>query len=81
MTTAPQEKIECVLVSSENGFRDYDIKGHPVVHRITVGHGISKGDTFNVYCTGSGKVGGVWQGGLDKSLITLFERFRSEMPN
>ncbi|MHC5194773.1 hypothetical protein ACYSUW_13560 [Pseudomonas frederiksbergensis] len=81
MTTTPQEKIECVLVTSENGFRDYDIKGHPVVHRITVGHGIRKGDAFNVYCTESRKVGGVWQGGLEKSLVTLFERLRSEMPN
>ncbi|MGE8063811.1 hypothetical protein [Pseudomonas sp. NPDC089569] len=81
MNTAPPQNIEAVLVTSENGFRDYDIKGHPVVHRITVGHGIRKGDNFNVYCTGGRKVGGVWQGGLEKSLITLFERLRSEMPN
>ncbi|MDF9779019.1 hypothetical protein [Pseudomonas baetica] len=81
MNTAPQQNIDCVLVSSDNGFRDYDIKGHPVVHRITVGHGIRKGDTFNVYCSGSRKVGGEWQGSLEKSLITLFERLRSEMPN
>ena len=73
--------MDVALVSSANGFRDYDITGHPVVHRITVGHGIRKGENYNVYCNDGRKIGGVWQGGLEKSLITLFERLRTEMPS
>jgi hypothetical protein len=79
MPTAAQPEIEITLVSKENGFKDYDIKGHPVVHRITLGHKMRTGDVFNVYCN-EGKVGGIWQGTLEKSLITLFERLRTEMP-
>lgn len=80
MTTTNQPQIDITLVSKENGFKDYDITGHPVVHRITVGHNIRKGEVFNVYCTESRKIGGIWQGSMEKTLIALFERLRVEMP-
>jgi hypothetical protein len=79
--SATQSEIALTLVASDNGFKDYDITGHPVVHRITIGLGIRKGDSFNVYCSHSRKVDGIWQGNMEKTLITLFERLRTEMPS
>lgn len=67
------------LVSSEHGFDDYDVEGIPTVHRVTVGHGIRKGDLFNVYCEESRKIGAVWHGTLQKSLEHLADRLASEV--
>src|SRR5690606_13701868 len=47
--THPDGDLLISRVSNENGFDDYDVKGHPKVHRLTVGHGIRKGDMFNLY--------------------------------
>ena len=61
--------ITTSLVSSEHGFDDFDVQGLPMIHRACVGHGIKKGDIFNVYCGGGGiKLGGTWQGTLERSL-------------
>lgn len=60
------------LVSSEHGFDDFDVLGLPMVQRVCVGHGIKKGDIFNVYCGGGGnKLGGTWQGTLERSLASF----------
>lgn len=66
----PQD-IKTTLTSSENGFDDYDVEGIPCVHRVCIGQGIKKGDIFNVYCSDSVKLGGAWQGTLEKSLDHL----------
>lgn len=60
--------FQATLVSSDNGFDDYDIKGHPVAERITVGHGIQRGGICNVYCKGGIKIGVAWKGGILASL-------------
>ncbi|WP_321935550.1 phage protein NinX family protein [Paraburkholderia sp. J8-2] len=70
--------LKATQVSSQHGFDDYDIEGVPTVQRVTVGHGIRKGNSFNVYCDDGRKVGGVWQGSLDKSLRHLATRLESE---
>lgn len=65
-------------VNSEHGYDDYDVIGHPVVHRITVGHGIKKGDIFNVYCADSRKVGGQWTGSLVPSFASVLQTLAAE---
>lgn len=65
-------------VNSEHGYDDYDVIGHPVVHRITVGHGIKKGDIFNVYCVDSRKVGGQWTGSLVPSFASVLQTLAAE---
>ncbi|KKI36160.1 hypothetical protein VI03_25695 [Burkholderia vietnamiensis] len=72
---------KATLVSSEHGFDDYDVEGIPTVHRVTVGHGIRKGDHFNVYCDEGRKIGGVWQGTLEQSLRHVTARLASETPD
>ncbi|WP_155629650.1 hypothetical protein [Burkholderia territorii] len=71
---------KATLVSSEHGFDDYDVEGIPTVHRVTIGHGIRKGDDFNVYCDEGRKIGGIWQGTLDQSLRHVAARLASEAP-
>lgn len=66
------------LVSSEHGFDDYNVEGIPTVHRVTIGHGIRKGDNFNVYCDAGRKIGSVWQGTLEKSLAHLAAQLVAE---
>lgn len=56
------------LVSSENGFNDYDVTGLFKVHRACVGHTIRTGDIFNVYCDDGIKLGATWRGSLARSL-------------
>jgi len=65
-------------VSSEHGFDDFNVSGHPLVHRVTVGHGIRKGEPFNVYCADSRKVGGTWAGNLESSLAAVFQTLAAE---
>ena len=65
-------------VGSEHGFDDYDVVGHPLVHRITVGHGIKKGENFNIYCQEARKVGGKWDGSLVSSLSSALQMLTSE---
>jgi hypothetical protein len=69
---------KATLVSSEHGFDDYDVEGIPTVHRVAIGHGIRKGNIFNVYCDEGRKIGSEWQGTLEKSLEHLAARLASE---
>lgn len=69
---------QAYLIGAEHGFDDYDVIGHPVVHRITVGHGIKRGDIFNVYCSDARKVGGNWTGSLVTSFASVLEQMVSE---
>ncbi|TXT25427.1 MAG: Uncharacterized protein FD131_4628 [Rhodocyclaceae bacterium] len=59
------------LLSSEHGFDDFDVLGLDKVHRVCVGHGIKKGDIFNVYCDDSSKLGATWRGTLASSLLSF----------
>lgn len=59
------------LLSSEHGFDDFDVLGLPKVHRVCVGHGIKKGDIFNVYCDDGCKLGATWHGSLERSLLSF----------
>lgn len=89
--THQQSPLNLTLVSSENGFDDYNVEGLPGVHRVCIGRGIGTGDLFNVYCDGGRKLGGVWQGALEKSLghfavshapyRTLLDELRAERLN
>lgn len=63
--------LATTLVSSENGFDDFDVEGLPKVHRACVGHGIGKGAIFNVYCADGVKLGATWLGSLEDSLHTF----------
>ncbi|MDN7901457.1 DUF2591 family protein [Burkholderia cepacia] len=69
---------QATLVSSEHGFDDYDVTGIPTVHRVAIGQGIRKGESFNVYCDEGRKIGSVWQGTLEKSLEDLSVRFAAD---
>ena len=62
------EGLEIVLVTSDHGYQDYDIKGNSVLRRACVPHDIKKGDTFNVYHGESSKAGVKWTGKLADSL-------------
>ncbi len=64
-------RITTSLISAENGFDDFDVLGLPKVHRVCVGHGIKKGDIFNVYCEDGSKLGAVWRGTLNRSLTSF----------
>lgn len=60
--------ISAELSSSEHGFDDFDVAGHPCVHRACVRHDIQVGDVFNVYHGESSKSGLVWDGSLLSAL-------------
>lgn len=64
-------EIEVKFISSEHGFRDYDVSNLPYVHRACVGHGIKKGDIFNVYCSNGVKLGASWCGEITNSLVNF----------
>ena len=68
------------LVTEEHGFADYDVLGHDIVKRVTVGQNMRKGDVFNAYCHDGGKCGGTWSGNLELSLKSLFNRLGSSIP-
>lgn len=65
--------ITATLISSENGFDDFNVAGLPDVHRACVGHGIKKGGIFNVYCANSTKLGATWMGSIESSLVRFAE--------
>ena len=65
--------IELNLVSSAHGFHDFDVTGHPDVHRVCIGFGIKKGDVFNVYGPGSSKRGAFWMESVEKSLANFLD--------
>ncbi|HRL95516.1 MAG TPA: hypothetical protein PK873_18445 [Pseudomonas sp.] len=67
-TGQSQQKISAQLVTEEHGYKDFDIAGHPCVHRACVPHDIQKGDYFNVYHGESSKSGCRWDGDLIRSL-------------
>lgn len=56
------------LVTSEHGFHDYDVVGHPALRRACVPLDIRKGELFNVYHGESSKSGAKWLGNLKLSL-------------
>jgi hypothetical protein len=72
MTTDTQE-IKVRLVSSEHGFKDFDVTNLANVHRACVPHNIRKGDVFNVYCSNCVKLGAVWCGEVVRSLANFAE--------
>lgn len=63
--------IKVTLVSSEHGFKDFDVANLPNVHRACVAHGIKKGDIFNVYCSNCVKLGASWCGDITSSLVNF----------
>lgn len=60
--------LKVTLSSAEHGFDDFDVTGHETVYRACVGHGIKKGDVFNVYGPPGTKSGAVWRGSVEVSL-------------
>ncbi|MFL1449133.1 hypothetical protein ACI77O_12130 [Pseudomonas tritici] len=69
-TTAPAPgKLQFELQSSEHGYRDYDVVGHPVLRRAKVPLDVLKDECFNVYFGESSKTGVKWLGSLEKSLL------------
>lgn len=77
-TSTSKPQPQCTLVCALHGYDDYDVKGLPSVHRVTIPHRIRKGDSFNVYCDGNRKIGGVWMGTLQASLDALATRLNVE---
>lgn len=63
-----EASIQLNLVSSENGFDDFDVIGHFGIRRMTVGHGIKNGDICNVYGPESQKRGAAYQGSPEATL-------------
>ncbi len=64
------------LVSTENGFYDFDVTEAGSIKRVTVASDIKQGDMFNVYYGDSSKEGAIWQGksGVSGYLIGDVER-------
>ncbi len=56
------------LVCDKHGYQDFDIEGHPTVHRACVPNGIRVGQQFNVYHGEGMKSGAVWTGTLEGSI-------------
>ncbi|CAH1588469.1 conserved hypothetical protein [Vibrio jasicida] len=58
--------IQINLVSSENGFHDFDVQGAGFINRVTVSNDIQRGDMFNIYHgysdENSRKSTGIWLG-------------------
>jgi len=52
----------------KHGYQDFDIDGHPTIHRACVPNGIRVGELFNVYHDESSKSGALWVGTLETSL-------------
>lgn len=50
------------LVSSENGFHDFDVINAGSIKRVTVSNSIVRGEIFNIYYGTSSKEGGTWVG-------------------
>jgi len=54
--------MNTTLVSTSNGFHDFDITGYGGVKRATVSPSIKKGELFNVYLEEGAKIGAIWLG-------------------
>lgn len=72
-------KIE--LISTDNGFFDFNVTGAGTIHRVTVGEDIKRGDLFNIYYgdgsyTPHRKEGAVWQGkkGIQQGVTDYLEK-------
>jgi hypothetical protein len=63
--------IDISLISQDNGYRDYDVKGCNGIYRACVGFNIKKGDIFNVYCFEHTKLACVYDNDLRTSLINF----------
>lgn len=68
---ASNNKIEVKPASLKHGFNDFDVFNLPNVHRVCIGHGIKKGDIFNVYCSDGVKLGASWCGEIKQSLANF----------
>lgn len=71
MATAPIDSFQSItatVVRNDLGYIDYDIAGHPTIHRACVPDSIRVGDHFNVYHNG-GKSGCLWVGEIVRSLL------------
>lgn len=74
------EELEFVLVTSDHGFQDYDIKGHSVLRRACIPHDIKKGENFNLYHGESSKSGVKWTGALSDSLHKWLSSENTQQP-
>ncbi|MBQ68979.1 hypothetical protein CL689_02835 [Candidatus Saccharibacteria bacterium] len=54
--------MNTTLVSTSNGFHDFDITQYGGVKRATVSPNIKKGEPFNVYLEEGAKIGAIWMG-------------------
>lgn len=54
--------MNITLVSTSNGFNDFDISEYGGVKRATVSPSIKKGDMINVYFKDGSKMGAAWLG-------------------
>lgn len=54
--------MNITLVSTSNGFNDFDIAEYRGVKRATVSPNIKKGELFNVYLEEGAKIGAIWLG-------------------
>lgn len=64
----PPHLLSARLVCDKHGYQDFDIEGHPTVHRACVPNGIRVGQQFNVYHGEGMKSGAIWTGTLEGSL-------------
>lgn len=56
------------LKSQENGFRDYDISGHPSIYRIKVPFNVKQGEYVNVYYNESSKTCIRWEADVESTI-------------
>lgn len=54
--------MNTTLVSTNNGFHDFDLTGYGGVKRATISPSIKKGELFNVYLEDGAKIGATWLG-------------------
>ena len=69
--------VSLKLVTNEHGFSDYDVSGHSMIKRVTVGQNMRKGENFNVYFKDGSKVGATWAGTLALSMEKLLDQLKA----
>ena len=69
--------VSLKLVTNEHGFSDYDVSGHSIIKRVTVGQNMRKGENFNVYFKDGSKVGATWAGTLALSMEKLLDQLKA----
>lgn len=75
LTAIIQDPVKITLVPTKiNGIRDYDVTGHPRIHRIKMTNRPVNGDMVNVYYDDSSKTGVGWRGTVEK-VIEDFDKF------